>query len=1105
MRSILVLTLFVFALAFPSEAVCSETFLDITLPSGLGSLTCMTTQGTSIFCGTTAGFARYDTDSKQWTVAKKPVDAVHVSAVAASATDCMLVTSDGTLYYSYNRGADWFQVYGMEHFQVATTVACINGTYHVGAANGAFTVNAMQQSIVKLCPNYITGSVVSIAGDGNALLVVQNGQQGLQVIMDDGLSCKDVTSSSDIPIIPVQGSFFGGVPVLLDATRLFEWDQTSQRWQSIITFDTQTSATFINIQPSRPNAVIGFDSFIQLLDFEDQTIVGPTQIPGLSIHPNSFIPGGFIGDDWVGGSTSNPFISAERIGDLIERFRNTETAFYVELVDVTGALLRNVPYSMYALDSANCNSRRLIKTGVADANGRIENLFLSQLGVDSTTMVEFEVVVRVETTDKLDRPTGFDTLFVQTIGSRVGTSNGDFFQYRIGGLRNQRVMLPWTMTAFRLVVSVEWDATTEYIDSLTQWLAATSNLLLDATDGQIYVDRFIVFDNKDRWGAKDIAVEVSNTVWPHVNLAGGFWRGRYEQWINYAVYMPRAFYGNDSTNRFRSAQPDWLTTMGPDFWATVTHEIGHHVLEFIDEYSGPNVFRNWEFDNMRNRGRVFGIMHSSWFFRDGAEADRLASELSADARVWSTGEAGLYSHTWQYFLRRNPCWEMLRTNYSRTQTINGTTVRAQIVRPVDRPRAPGDSIIIGPRDFVTNQRSCLYRPEPLIINATRRVSERMVQLRIMNGSGVGADNLDVDLLRSRADRSRINYQGRTGSDGRFIALGVSTGNVIRVHGVPWGSSVRSGGTIPLNTWDHEVLPGSIDKDVPTVQNLETISGTLQTADILSRMVYTLGNVKNQSVTLTTHLQNGETTSYTKSQTDEAITFDVPVETTSGMTDLPVRVAYMSASDLATTYSPQGDVQIFADSAAKNSASYLVIGSGFVPPVFTGIAEGEELLSNIVSFAADGDLSGIRTLQLLLWHEPDKGKFATVHKWDEQTRAWKPISSYPISSPPSVFAGFDGPGTYAVFSTPDQTSTVESALAHGVKVYPNPAQQSLHVTVPEGAILHGMRDIIGRNVAARVVENGQTHTFDVSSLVNGLYFVTLQIGTKNVSVPVVIQR
>ncbi|MBS1561913.1 MAG: hypothetical protein JSS89_09930 [Bacteroidetes bacterium] len=1087
-------------LLFLANTLPAATFDQLTLPKGVGTLTCVNTEGSSIFVGTTAGVAVYETKSQQWTVGNKPIIDKHITSIAASATSCMAVANDGTLWFSYNRGADWYQVQGMEYFSVATTVVCEKNVYVVGAANGVFTVNATQQRIVRLCSNELTGSVVNIAKLDDALVVVQSGQKGRRVVWYDGKSCLDVTESASKPIDPVQGGFFNGIPLLLDASRLYRWNDGTKAWDILLDIETGKPARFLNIHPTDPIAVIGHDTYIDLVDLNTGDIIDPSILADLARPSGSIGSGGFIEGRWTGASDLGPLLTSGAVATIIEQNRRRDVEFYMELTDDVPTLLANVPYRMYAVE---CNDRRLIKSGTVGADGRIRTSF-GDLDVDSTTLVEFEVIVKTETTDKVDRLPGFDTLYVQTIRSRRLGTDGSFILPQLKDIRNQRVVLGHTMIGFRFMVGIEWDADQEYIDSLSSWMRLSSDFLLDITDGQAYIERIAISDAKQSWGAKDIAFETSNTVWPHVNQLGGLYYGRAFQWLGHAAYMPRAHYGNRDGNLNRSALPDWLALVKTDVVTTLVHELGHHVFGFVDEYASWLVWNNQPLLDMTGQGRCFGLMHYNYFRdRDSAQTRRMASELSADRTVWTTGGGDLYSATFQFTTHRKPCWEMYRDSYTRTETIGGTRVRARILRPADRTLAVGDSIVLGPRDILSNQATCLYQPPMQILDRTVASNARSGLVNVTNG-GIGVIDIDVDLLENATTRNKLLYQGKTSNTGTLRVLGMRAGNIVKVFGRSGFDRITS--TIARVNNGEIVVPAvSMAKGGEDPQKEEELAISTETADVTSRRLFFVGTTAASSSTIDIADATQTLETRTIKQDGDATEMVVSIPSTKGEQQLPIYGRTLQTDAAENILAHDGQAQFFKESNVKLSGTTLCIVKGFVPPPFNGIDEADELLSDLVAIGSDGTMDGIRSMQIRTWHAADKGRFAVVHKWDATSATWKPLPSFASTEGDLVSASFEGKGTYAVFSRPTAVTSVHESNPTEPRLAPNPASSVVTITLLEESLTVELLDLAGNTLMSAQQTGVLTWTADCSKLVNGLYFVRCVSNGRAIWMPLVVNR
>lgn len=1089
----------VVAILFLANTLTAATFDQLTLPKSVGTLTCVNTEGSSIFVGTTAGTAVYDVKAQQWTVGSKPINDKHITSIAASATSCMAVADDGTLWFSYDRGSNWYQVQGMEFFTVATTVVCEKNAYVVGAANGVFAVNAMQQQIIRVCANELTGSVVNIAKLDDALVVVQNGQKGRRVVWYNGKSCVDVTESASLPIDPVQGAFFNGSPLLLDASRLLKWNDNTKAWDILLDIETGKPVRFINVHPTDPIAVIGHETYIDLVDLNTGDIINPSILADLARPSGTIGSGGFIGGRWSGGTEIGPLLTAGIVATIIEENRRRDVEFYVELTDDVPTLLANVPYRMYAV---NCNDRQLISSGTVGADGRIRTS-LGLLGIDSTTVVEFEVVVKTETTDKVDRLAGFDTLYVQTIRSRTLNADGSFTLPQIKDIRNRRVVLGHTMIGFRLMVAIEWDADQEYVDSLSAWLTKSSDFLLDVTDGQAYIERIGLTDSKQQWGAKDIAFETSNTVWPHVNQLGGLYYGRAFQWLGHAAYMPRAHYGQRAWNRDVSAQSDWLTRIGTNVITTLVHELGHHVFGFVDEYASWLIWNNQPLEDAPAAGRCFGLMHYNYLSSSQPQTMRMASELSADRTVWTTGGGDFYSATLQFTTHRKPCWELYRDSYTRTETIGGTRVRARVLRPADRTLAAGDSIVLGPRDIVANQTSCLYQPPTQFVNRTLVTNARNGIVSVSNG-GVNVPDIDVDLLENSTTRSKLSYQGKTSNMGTLRVLGMRAGNIVKVFGRSGFDRITSA-IASVNNGEVIVPAVEIGKQGENPQLEDQLAINVEKADATARRLFFVTNAVATSSTI--EIADGTETLDTRTtkQDGEAVQMLVRLPSTKGEQQLPIYCRTMNADAADNMLAHDGQAQFFKESNVKPLGTTLCIAKGFVPPPFDGIAEEDELLSDLVSIGSDAPLDAIKSMQIRLWHAADKGRFAVVHRWDRSAVSWKALPSFASTDGENVSSIFDGSGTYAVFSRPKAVTSVQESNTTSAQLAPNPTTSTVTITLLEPTSTVELLDLTGNTLMSAQQTGALTWTADCSKLVNGLYFVRTIHSGRATWTPLVVQR
>ncbi len=218
-----------------------------------------------------------------------------------------------------------------------------------------------------------------------------------------------------------------------------------------------------------------------------------------------------------------------------------------------------------------------------------------------------------------------------------------------------------TLVGFYLLVSVEWDADSTYLEELRTGLVSASDYLYDVTDGQMFFEVIDIRDNAEYWNDADMRIHASNQVWPNASW-GGIWKGQDKH-----IYMGRYFDGQWSNSG------SWEE---PDGFRTFIHEFGHYGLDLDDEYL--------------NR---FGLKPGS-----GCTTDRPWTPVDVQASFMDyqytatemCSTLTLHPHntnTLQDATRGGPCWNTVYDRYKDTQV----PARWLIERPQDR-----GSIMPGP-------------------------------------------------------------------------------------------------------------------------------------------------------------------------------------------------------------------------------------------------------------------------------------------------------------------------------------------------------------------------------------------------------------------------
>ncbi len=116
------------------------------------------------------------------------------------------------------------------------------------------------------------------------------------------------------------------------------------------------------------------------------------------------------------------------------------------------------------------------------------------------------------------------TMYSVSLDNAQFSSTGVMFYNELLDVPEQEVILDHTTISYNQLVSIEWDAASEYLQRTESAFRQMSNYLYDVTDGQARFDTIIIFDDKDFWDVADFQINASNGISPHVDKVGGLFR-----------------------------------------------------------------------------------------------------------------------------------------------------------------------------------------------------------------------------------------------------------------------------------------------------------------------------------------------------------------------------------------------------------------------------------------------------------------------------------------------------------------------------------------------------------------------------------------------------
>jgi hypothetical protein len=312
----------------------------------------------------------------------------------------------------------------------------------------------------------------------------------------------------------------------------------------------------------------------------------------------------------------------------------------------------------------------------------------------------------------------------------------------------QVVKLNHTTVGLNLVISVEWEADSDYFDRLETGLRDLSNYLYDVFDGQVRLDTIFLFNNGELRRYADVRIRAENTLRPHARVRGVF---KPKGWTN----LSRRWFGASPDVTVELSVAEW--PMQPDHIAnfrTLGHELGHYLFGFADEY----------FENPALRcspTHFYGFMDTQY----------PSHEPSASEMSWAEQYAnGACRNNAQYVLNKRPCWEQWEQEYQ----VEYNGVYADILRPAERMVPGAGDHFHGPNDLGGPIQYDVGELVQFHLPSGPRAAEDKLITFTGPGSAGGLKGMDVSTLQT--SQNRIILQGHTASTGGLWVLGVVPGD-----------------------------------------------------------------------------------------------------------------------------------------------------------------------------------------------------------------------------------------------------------------------------------------------------------------------------------------
>lgn len=613
---------------------------------------------------------------------------------------------------------------------------------------------------------------------------------------------------------------------------------------------------------------------------------------------------------------------------------------------------------------------------------------------------------------------------------------GDLLYQVLTGELEQVISLNHTTIVYELVVSVEWDADQDYLESLRESIMLASNYMYDVTDGQSFIGNLLIADDGEYWDECDIRVHARNDFTPYTLTK-----------IRDYARIPRIWFGKEIWTidfSYYWFQPNiWFPILGnfdlsnSIFYRTIVHELGHYLWNFLDEnkYIPPWAEPEQAFN--------LGFMDSQYEVKiqedlqGGTNQEPWASEMSTEQRYFAAPSL-FYFYTWQYYFHGMSCWNKLESDFE--GQYDG--IEAAILKPSERFPPGGPVYFFGPNNTAL---------EPNVNVGA------MIAASAIHNNSTGGKTLDLLVNKDNIPQPRVSV--RTGQSGNWLKQGktgdVSVAGRMLCLGVRVGDKIKGSGfsqTVDGETWMSgsaviDIVKGLRSPASPDLElALQALSYDLKA--LFSAKFNANGSVFlhvtssiNQALVPEVYLLEDSVASYAMNWDGEIYTLTwpaiLPIEGTfvfeavgdSGkpfFIDCGFRRAVLTGSLLeSSVLSYNGTCEIFLDTLCPAGTKVLVFESRFPSPT-SGLESGQFCIGAAysLSLSSGTGLCGTDNYLILNLSDADFPKAlqypgwqrgARIYRWDEILSQWSLLGGDVDTLTDRLSVAIDQTGIFAAFT------------------------------------------------------------------------------------------
>jgi photosystem II stability/assembly factor-like uncharacterized protein len=1056
------------------------------------AITAVASQGDNIYAGTNRNGFFYTTDNgREWNTVNRTFDNVNINSIITFGKQSVLAFSDDEIFKSDNDGSSWEKIdfFQKNEEKIQCHFITNSGKILIGTNRNIWLSDDNAKSWTS-----ITGSLLSMNPDVLAItanskdeifISVANGDRG-DIYRLIGIGSRWYAKHEGI-----QGSYktdnlvcnSDNILYGIFGNDIYYSDDNGDSWKIK---DKPIKDYFIsNIKlTDRGDLVVSQDQFVSIWDnaagewiFDNPEIDLPSENGNLEISKDGY---GIV------FASNKLYKSKKEISSII---KDINFIYTVTLYDANNIAIPD-------------KSFQIIKNGLSigqvttNESGKFTT---KDFSIGAGDEIKLSRMLNAVTAIKPNRSSQGNTLYMRMIDNSKIDENGVQSDFKLGGDFYPDITMDHTTLKFNIVVSLNWDASQTYLDSLQTWLRYLANYYYDVSDGQMCFHQIDIYDNKVMWDQSDVKIFASNMVWPNANIHCIYELGGH-------AHMPRKWYGGSDDTRNITAENNWMNVLNQYNYRTLGHELGHYLYGFLDEY----LYTNESLKNMLPNGYNYGYMQYQYW-------GGYSSEMSSMEKYPNSN----YEITHQYYYNGSDCWTQFENEYE--GTFAG--VFSQIYKPTER--------YLGTRDYLKGPNSNIwdldYDVGKDIVFRVNNVenSAGEVNLRVqVDGQYYG--ELPIMLFKKSGATYRRLDQGKNADNGKIRILGANVGDFVAINYYKYG---------PAEVWSlsHDITSVSkaddgekADKLLTDEVSLKKVDGNYvlensfefnENGDFIFQTKPNIEFSQEPQMQLEMDERGIKQEELPFDKTSESYKFTFESMNNEGIFDIIaydksknpfyIPFTYRIADDIGVCYSYNGDALLKMDEINRESVDRLMICSTPFHVPLDGLPEGSVRSSDIFYISTyRNDIDPKSDNKLALYYSPSMfadSRYSDlgIFKWDEKSSQWDLIGGEMDTTMKVCYASINSGGCYGLF-TYDKPNSVPNIYDRGsleLKVSPNPANDIATLSyylIAEQYVNISLSNAYGSEIKVvadtELIDKGN-HRIDIPTgqLTSGIYYITVKAG------------